>query len=194
MSPSSDPTVATGSVRERILRAAGEEFAARGLQAASVRTIARGAGVTAAMINYYFGGKEALYEAVIADAQERLHRRLGAALGTGGGTVTRLAGAYFDFLAEERQMQRILLREVLDGGAERIPKLIRPLRARLREQFGGEAALQSALSLFGAIAGYFIYAPVLGGLVGDDPLAPAALARRRRHIIELASTLEELNP
>ena len=185
---------APAGVRERILVAALDELAARGLKASSVRTIAAKAGVTAAMINYYFGGKEALYEGVVAEAQARLHARLGAAIAVRGAAATELAGAYFDFLAEEGQMQRLLLREVLDGGADRFPELIRPLRALLQERFGGHPALQGALSLFGAIAGYFIYAPVLGELVGADPLSAKALAERRCHIINLASTIEELNP
>jgi len=179
------------SARERIIEAAREELSARGFEASSVRTIAHAAGVTAAMINYYFGGKRALYDAVLAEAQGRLHARITAALAEGP-SAARLATAYFDFLADERQMQRLLLREVLDGGNERFDALVRPLRALLEEHFGGEGGVQKALSLFGAVAGYFIYAPVLGELLGDDALSPKALARRRQHIIDLACTIEEL--
>ncbi len=179
-------------VRARIIAAARDELAARGLEASSVRTIGKKAGVTPAMINYYFGSKRALRDVVVAEAQSRLRTRLLGAL-AGGPSATKLAGAYFDFLAEERQMQRLLLREVLDGGVERFPELVRPLRALLTEQFGGDAVVQSALSVFGAIAGYFIYAPVLDELVGGEPLSPDALARRRRHILQLVSTIEELH-
>ncbi len=186
-------------VRERILEAARGEFSRRGRGATSVHAIAQRAGVTAAMINYYFGGKRKLYDTLVEEAQARLHARLNAALGGGGeGLAPRLAGAYFDFLAEERTMQRLLLREVLDAGEgepERGPALVRPLRAILEQHFGSDdRALQSALSLFGAIAVYFIYEPVLGELIGDDPLGAAALARRREHIIDLASTIEETTP
>ena len=193
MQQTSDNPVPEGDAQERILRAAREELSRRGFEASSVRTIARNAGVTAAMINYYFGGKRALYDAVIAEAQGRLHARLGAAIADGP-SAARLAGAYFDFLAEEPQMQRLLLREVLDGGGERASELLRPLRALLEEHFGGDTAVQGALSVFGAIAGYFIYEPVLGELLGEDPTSPDALARRRLHIIELASKIEELSP
>ena len=177
-------------VRGRILAAAREELSLRGLEASSVRVIAETAGVTPAMINYYFGGKRALYDAVIDEAQGRLHARLGAAVADGP-TAANLAGAYFDFLAEEPQMQRLLLREMLDGGVERFPEKVRPLRGLLTQYFSGEAALQGALSLFGAIAGYFIYEPVLGELMGEDPRSPAALARRRSHIIALSKSIEE---
>jgi len=162
------------------------------MEASSVRVIAENAGVTPAMINYYFGGKRALYEAVIREAQGRLHARLGAAIADQP-TAASLAGAYFDFLAQEPQMQRLLLREMLDGGVGRFPELVRPLRALLMQHFGGDEAVQGALSVFGAIAGYFIYEPVLGELVGEDPLGPEALARRREHIIALAMKIEEFS-
>jgi AcrR family transcriptional regulator len=183
-------------VRERIFAAARDELAERGFAAASVRTIAQNAGVTAAMINYYFGGKRALYDALVAEAQTRLHARLIAAVGGGrDGAAARLAGAYFDFLAEERPMQRLLLREALDAEGhanERGPELVRPLRAILEAQFGGdEESTQLALSLFGAIAGYFIYEPFLHPLLGEDPLSPSALARRRQHIVSFASMIQE---
>lgn len=182
----------TEGVRRRILAAARTELAARGLEASSVRTIAREAGVTPAMINYYFGSKRALHDTVVAEAQTRLHERLAAALADGP-SAARLAAAYFDFLAEDRQTQQLLLREVLDGEREGFGELIAPLRAILTDSFGGGDALQGALSVFGAIAGYFIYAPVLEHLTGEDPLSAEALARRRRHVVELASTIEEKN-
>lgn len=187
----------SAGVRERIFVAARDEFAARGLGAASVRAIAQNAGVTAAMINYYFGGKRALYDALVAEAQARLHARLGAAVEGGrDGAAARLAGAYFDFLAEDRQMQRLLLREALDAEGDerdRGPELVGPLRAILQQHFGDDQeSIQLALSLFGAIAGYFIYEPFLHPLLGEDPLSPSALARRRQHVVDLASTIQEL--
>ncbi len=191
MQQSIDDSKADG-VRFRILAAAREELSQRGLEATSVRAIAEEAGVTPAMINYYFRGKRALYDAVISEAQARLHARLGAAIADEP-TAACLAGAYFDFLAEEPQMQRLLLREMLDSGVERFPSLVRPLRRLLMDHFGGDAAVQSALSVFGAIAGYFIYEPVLGELIGEDPLSPEALARRRSHIIALAKKIEEFS-
>lgn len=189
------------SVRERILAAARAEFAARGEEAASVRVIAEAAGVTAAMINYYFRGKRALHDAVVVEAQGRLFARLSTALpagrGAGGSAVVAaaVAGAYFDFLAEDRELQRILLREVLDGGErnrEFARRFVRPLRALLAEHFGeDEAVVEHAISLFGAVAGYFLYEPLLAELLDDDPLSPARLALRRRHVVELATRLAD---
>jgi AcrR family transcriptional regulator len=51
--------------RARILEAAIEEFAARGFKGASMDAIAARTHTTRALINYYFGGKEKVYLAVL---------------------------------------------------------------------------------------------------------------------------------
>ena len=51
--------------RARILRAAIDEFAARGFKGASMDAIAARTRTTRALINYYFGGKEQVYLAVL---------------------------------------------------------------------------------------------------------------------------------
>ena len=51
--------------RERIVRAAIKEFAARGFKGASMDAIAARTHTTRALINYYFGGKEKIYLAVL---------------------------------------------------------------------------------------------------------------------------------
>ena len=51
--------------RARIVQAAIDEFAARGFKGASMDAIAARTRTTRAMINYYFGAKEALYLAVL---------------------------------------------------------------------------------------------------------------------------------
>jgi len=51
--------------RARIIKAAIDEFAARGFKGASMDAIAARTHTTRAMINYYFGGKERVYLAVL---------------------------------------------------------------------------------------------------------------------------------
>jgi AcrR family transcriptional regulator len=56
--------------RQRILDAALAEFAANGFAGARVREIAQRAGVNAQLISYYFGGKEGLYNELMASWQQ----------------------------------------------------------------------------------------------------------------------------
>lgn len=51
--------------REQILEAAEELIAEHGFEATSVRALAKKAGVNIAMISYYFGSKEKLFEALV---------------------------------------------------------------------------------------------------------------------------------
>lgn len=53
--------MSSDDAKTRILNAAGPIFAEKGYNGASVREISEAAGVNQAAINYYFGGKEALY-------------------------------------------------------------------------------------------------------------------------------------
>lgn len=54
--------------RSALLAAAATEFAGHGLRGASLETIARAAGITRAMVYYYFGGREGLYIATLEEA------------------------------------------------------------------------------------------------------------------------------
>jgi AcrR family transcriptional regulator len=54
--------------RQQLLAAAGEIFADKGVDAATGQEICHRAGVNSAAINYYFGGMEGLYEAVLLEA------------------------------------------------------------------------------------------------------------------------------
>ncbi len=53
------------ATKTQILDAAEEEFARYGLAGARTEPIAANTGVTKAMIHYYFGTKEELYQAVL---------------------------------------------------------------------------------------------------------------------------------
>ncbi|MGW4803768.1 TetR/AcrR family transcriptional regulator [Kitasatospora sp. NPDC004272] len=54
-----------GDTRGAVLVAARAEFAAHGYQKASMRAIARGAGVDAALLHHYFGTKDRLFMAAL---------------------------------------------------------------------------------------------------------------------------------
>ena len=60
------------STRGLVLEAAGRVFAERGFIKATSREICERAGVNSAAINYYFGGKEGLYEEVLVEAHRQI--------------------------------------------------------------------------------------------------------------------------
>lgn len=59
------PRTEAGDTRDRILDAAREEFSERGYDKASVRGIAKAAGVDPALVHHYFGTKEQVFEAAV---------------------------------------------------------------------------------------------------------------------------------
>lgn len=59
-----DPTKA------KLIEAAGEEFAAKGFERATIRAISERAGTNIAAVNYHFGDKGGLYEAALIEAHE----------------------------------------------------------------------------------------------------------------------------
>jgi len=61
------PSLRSKEARAAILAAAGRIFAKSGLAGARTDTIAAAAAVNKAMLYYYFGSKQGLYEAVVED-------------------------------------------------------------------------------------------------------------------------------
>jgi len=141
--------------RERLLKAAREVFAERGAKEARVRDICARAGANVAAVNYYFGGKDRLFMAVLADylhsAQERYPTHMG--LAPGAPALDRLK-AY---------ILSLLLKLAGDGD---------PLYERLGQLFTAEMIEPS--EHFGAVADRYLMPQhlVLLGIVGE--LMPGA--------------------
>jgi len=72
------------NTRERILQAATTEFALHGLEGASIRAIARRAGVSHTRFVYYFDSKEGLWQAVALRTTSELTGRYAAPLALRG--------------------------------------------------------------------------------------------------------------
>jgi AcrR family transcriptional regulator len=60
------------STRELLLEAAGHVFAKKGFERSTAKEICERAGTNTAAVNYYFGGIEALYAAVLDEARSRI--------------------------------------------------------------------------------------------------------------------------
>src|SRR5258706_14628365 len=121
-------------MRAHMLDAALEQFAARGIAATSLREIARAAGVTPALVHYYFGSKPQLVETLI---NERLLPVVGqmrdAIEHSAGDSAALIAGfvrAAFGLLEQHPWFPQLWAREVLcEGGAlrELVMKRIAPM-------------------------------------------------------------------
>ncbi|MCX7819251.1 MAG: CerR family C-terminal domain-containing protein [Kiritimatiellae bacterium] len=131
-------------VRDRLLAAAIEEFAARGFDGASVRRICARAGANVAAVNYYYGSKGGLYTAVfrrLLDDYGTPLRRL--ANGVDSETswrraVRRWLELALGWLMDERAPWRWITRLVVQERASPSPMcgyLIRHVFEPVRESF-----------------------------------------------------------
>lgn len=194
-SPGRPPGGDADETRRRIVDAAIEEFAANGYSAARVVRIAERAGLTHAMLHYYFDTKLALYKHVLGTLAEPF-RSLLVAPGAVHLDVARLAAESFRLFAENRAYVRIVLWELAAGGGL-VKKLGLPsvealesgLLGKLSEPIGREVARQAMASLLGATLIYFFDDPTVEKLFGRERFDRRAIEARAEHLAKLASWL-----
>jgi AcrR family transcriptional regulator len=112
--------------RERLTRAAGEVFAARGYRGATMREIARRAGANLAAAHYHFGSKQDLYREVTRERFERLEARLEE---SGGAIADGIAASASrdQLIAQLRARVRTLLAMLLDPEEQHATLVLRDL-------------------------------------------------------------------
>ncbi|HEY5645175.1 MAG TPA: TetR family transcriptional regulator [Pseudomonadales bacterium] len=170
--------------RDTLIRTAAELFARQGFDGTSLRQVAEGAGVTPAMVAYYFKDKSGLVEAVVRRGLSLLLAviRAAAADHEPGHFAERLIHDYLAAVVREPWIPQILIREVIskdtplrdllvDEFARHAVTLVPPqvaegvrlgtLRADLDPRF-------AILSLIGMCLFPVIAHPVLGPLLGYD--------------------------
>jgi AcrR family transcriptional regulator len=182
--------------RERLLRAAAALFARHGYGAVSLREIGRAAGVTPAMVHYYFRDKRGLYDAMLEGAFGRVLERARQVTG-----LPELLEVVAGTLAAEPWIPPLVIREVLasDGAfrerfiagyasqmARILPALIEAEKAagRLRADLDPRLAM---VSLLGMTAFPFVARPVLERVLGlryDAPFVERLVAHTRRMFLE----------
>src|SRR5580698_4308795 len=77
------------STRERLLEVAGQVFAEKGFDRTTGKEICERAGINTAAVNYYYGGIEGLYAAVVEEAHSRFVTFAEAAAAIAGKTDAR---------------------------------------------------------------------------------------------------------
>jgi AcrR family transcriptional regulator len=107
------------ATREALMQAATELFAARGFDGVPVESIAERAGANKAMINYHFGGKRGLYQAILIETFDEIGAEVRAISQRPDDARTQIA-AFIDFVLELGTTRRVafpalFLREVMSG-------------------------------------------------------------------------------
>lgn len=170
-------------VRTALLDTARRLFGQRGYADVSIRELAAEADVTPAMVHYYFGGKQGLFEAMLEDAVGRLLGRLREVVAEGLGdprAIERVVAVMVETFRREPWIPSLVVREVLlEPGrfrdrfvalyarhvAELLPRLISSeIEARkFRPDLDPRLAF---VSLFGMTLFPFVARPVLERALG----------------------------
>lgn len=107
----------TQDTEERILHAAEKEFFEKGYAGARTASIAEAAGVTHAMLHYYFRTKDNLFGRIVAEKINKLGDIILSAFGDGNlpleERIRQGVERHFDFIAANRELPRFIVNEVL---------------------------------------------------------------------------------
>lgn len=125
--PQSEPQ----STEERILEAAVQEFMTKGYAGARTTAIAEAAGVTHAMLHYYFRTKDKLLDRIIESKIGTLRDIMLASLGDPTiplfDKIKSTIENHQDFIAANPELPRFMINEVLNR-PDRMPKVIEQLK------------------------------------------------------------------
>jgi AcrR family transcriptional regulator len=193
-------TSETPSTRESILAIARQHFAHRGFAGTSLGEIADEVGIRRPSLFHHFASKPELYRAVLIDVFDDWFVLMDgqlAAPSEGWTQVERILRAALHFFVAHRDFVRLARWEALEGGAV----LSNELAAGLRPLFDGAVtflehemaagrmrrcdARRLVITGYGAALAYISDASLVGALLGEDPLSPAALAAEEEHIVDL---------
>lgn len=148
--------------RQRVLEAAAELFAAKGYGGAGVREIARRAGVSLSMINYYFGSKQGVFEELLGEQQEKYLSAVAAAFESADTVEGKVAAWVRAAVTLARKLGPALRMTFIDLPRE-APGVLDRKAARMREV----AALMAAhvIAPLGRLDDLPLLGPALGSMV-----------------------------
>lgn len=119
------------STQQRILDAALHEFMLKGYAGARTSSIAEEAGVTHAMLHYYFRTKDNLFDTIIEDKISTLRDIMLTSFSDSSlplfDTIRKAVENHYDFISMNPDLPRFMLNEVLSR-PERIPLVIAQLK------------------------------------------------------------------
>ena len=194
-------TASESDTATTILQAADELFGEHGYDAVSIRDVTERAGVTKALVFYYFRSKEALFKRVLERYYEAHQRALEGSAAADLPPREHLHGvvdAYLDFISGNRRYPRLVQREVASRSAHLgiIQHGLAPLLRWTERTLSGIsptdgplAARHFFVTFSGAVINYFTYGPALAPIWGFDPLSDGGIAERRAHLHWLVDTV-----
>jgi len=194
------------STRERILDAATEVFVERGFAGARMQEIADRAEVNKAMLHYYFTDKDHLYETVLVSMARSLFEGVRTTFSdealAPAERLRRAIETYFDFIAAHPEFPKLILQDVVTGGATTAEVFCKAQEAA--NFLGAKPALdrierdvaagrlrpvdskQSIISLVGMVVFYFAAQPLMSRILDlDDRDQERFLAERKRNVIDV---------
>lgn len=185
-------------VRETLLEVAGQLFSERGVHNVSLRELGRAADVNPAMVHYYFGDKQGLYEALLERALQRLLGRARGIVATNREGIEEIADllqVMVETLSSERWVPSLIIREVIADTGRYRERFIRDFASQMvrivpemlaREQAAGRVRPDldlrlSFASMVGMMAFPFAARPVLERVLGLDYDAEDFVERFSEH-------------
>lgn len=190
-----------GDRREALLRAVRQLCAEHGTHAATVRAVARRAGVDPTLVTYYFGSRDGMLRAAIEQAAREGRERFLAAGPPGvraedrlGAIITHLLGV----LRADPYLPRLVVERVLGGDVRARERYVREVVAPVASAVAGivaEGRRRGELrdvdprfllqTIVGTCVFFFLAAPVSRRALGVDPSDPATVDAFARHTAEL---------
>lgn len=126
-----NPPTEPHSTETRILEAAVQEFMSKGYAGARTTAIAEAAGVTHAMLHYYFRSKDKLFDRIIESKIGTLRDIMLSSLGDPSiplfDKIKNAIESHQDFIAANPELPRFMINEVLSR-PDRMPKVIEQLK------------------------------------------------------------------
>lgn len=189
------------SSKDRIIKAALDEFSNFGLNGARVDRIAQKAQINKAMIYYYFSSKENLYSEAVKAFFGSLINKIKDSIDQSGSatdTLNNIADAYSEIFIKNSYIRPIMLRELANSRSAMIEKiaqilqeshLISEIRSILEE--GVKKGILRPVDLNQAIVsfvtmniGYFIIAPIIDRILKIDD-REKFLQVRKKAVVDL---------
>jgi TetR/AcrR family transcriptional regulator, regulator of cefoperazone and chloramphenicol sensitivity len=190
--------MAQDDTKARLLQAAGEEFAEKGFEGATIRSIIERARANIAAVNYHFGDKEQLYtQAVIEAARCGVEPDAAALAGLAPADALRLFVRHFlshvmAVGAHGTWHHRLMLREQLGpthASETLVREVIGPRFERLKGILGracpgldDRRLTVAAFSVIGQCLFYKVAGPIAERLVGADAFAALDLDYLADHV------------